>query len=93
MFERVLRGFREKVRTGQYVMTVHAEEELDAEGLAVFDIESAILNGRIFERQRDRKTREAKYLVRGKGLDDEPVVAVVKLGPTGKMVIVTVYRD
>jgi hypothetical protein len=33
------------------------------------------------------------FEVRGKGLDDEPVVTVVKLGPTGKMVIVTVYRD
>jgi hypothetical protein len=77
---------------GLYVMTVHAEEELDAEDLAVFDVESAILNGRIFERQRDRKTGETKYLVRGRALDDEAVVVVVKLGPTGKMVIVTVYR-
>jgi len=30
--------------------------------------------------------------VRGRTLDDEAVVVVVKLGPTGKMVIVTVYR-
>lgn len=93
MFERVLRRLREKVRMGQYVMTAHAEEEMEAEDLAVFDVESAVLNGRIFERQRDRDTREAKYLVRGGALDEAAIVVVAKLSPTGKMVIVTVYRD
>lgn len=93
MFERVLRRLRETVRMGQYVMTVHADEEMDVDDLAVFDVESAILNGRIVERQRDRDTRQAKYLVRGKALDDGTIVVVVKLSPTGKMVIVTVYRD
>lgn len=93
MFERVLRRLREKVRVGLYVMTAHAEEEMDAEGLAVFDVESAILNGRISERQRDRETREAKYVLRGRALDDDAIEVVAKLSPTGKMVIVTVYRD
>jgi hypothetical protein len=78
---------------GQYVMTVHAEEEMVADDLAVFDVESAILNGRIVERKRDRHTQQAKYLVRGKALDDEMIGVVVKLSPTGKMVIITVYLD
>jgi hypothetical protein len=93
VFDRVLRHLREKVRTRQYVMTIHAEEEIDADDLGVFDVESAILNGRIVERQRDRKTREAKYLVRGRALDDEAIVVAVKLSPTGKMIIVTAYRE
>lgn len=46
MFERVLRRLREKVRMGQYVMTVHAEEELDAEDLAVFDVRGRTLDER-----------------------------------------------
>ena len=93
MFERMLRQLREKVRAGQYVMTLHAEEEMEADDLAVFDVESAILTGRIVERRRDRDTREAKYLVRGTALDDRSIGVVVKLSPTGKMIIVTVYRD
>lgn len=70
MFERTLQRLRAKVRTGEYVMTVHAEEEMDADELTVFDVESAVLSGSIVERQRDRQTREAKYLVRGRALDE-----------------------
>ena len=93
MFERVLRRFREKIRTGEYVMTVHAEEEMGADDLTIFDVESAVLSGRVVERQRDRETREAKYLVQGRGLDDEAVVVVAKVSSTRKMVIVTAYRE
>ena len=45
---------RSKVRNHQYVMTVHAWEEMESDGLSVFDVESAILSGRITERQLDR---------------------------------------
>ena len=93
MFERVLRRLREKVRMGQYVMTIHAEEEMEADDLGVFDVESAILTGRILERQRDRDTREPKYLLRGEALDERSIGVVMKLSPTGKMVVVTVYRN
>jgi len=50
-------------------MTVHAEEEMDDDRLSVFDVESAILTGRIVERQRDRRTREWRYVINGHGLD------------------------
>ena len=52
MFDRILRRMRELVRTSQYVMTLHAEEEMEADGLSAFDIERCILTGRIVERQR-----------------------------------------
>jgi len=29
---------REKIRTRQYVMTIHAEEEMDEDGLTIFDV-------------------------------------------------------
>lgn len=93
MFERVLRRLREKVRTAEYVITLHAEEEMEADELTIFDIESALLSGRVVERQREAGTREVKYLVRGRDLDNEAVVVAVKLGPRGKMVILTVYRE
>jgi hypothetical protein len=44
VFEYVLKTMRERVRTRHYVMTVHAEEEMDADGLSIFDVENAILS-------------------------------------------------
>jgi hypothetical protein len=92
VFERVVRRMRELVRTGRYVMTIHAEEEMTADGLTVFDVEHVILTGYVINRQRDRQTRAWKYVVQGSTLDDEEAVVVAKIGPTGKLVIITVYR-
>ena len=91
---RSLTRMREKVRRRLYVMTTHAEEEMDNDGLTIFDVESVILTGEIVERQRDRKTREHKYLIRGETIDGtRSAVVVGKLGPTDKLVILTVYLD
>ncbi|MGC1379133.1 MAG: hypothetical protein WA821_23085 [Anaerolineales bacterium] len=35
MFERILNQLREKVRTRQYVMTLHANEEMDEDDLTI----------------------------------------------------------
>ena len=94
MFDRILKKMRDKVRVRAYVMTLHAEEEMDNDGLSIFDVESAILTGAILERQVDRVSREPKYLIRGRSLDgDEPIVVVAKLGRTDQVVILTVYEE
>jgi hypothetical protein len=93
MHERILQRFRDRIRSLDYVVTLHAEEEMDEDGLSVFDLESAVLTGEIVERQRDRQTREWKYVVNGRGLDGSTVGVVGKLSPTGCPVIITVYRD
>lgn len=91
MFERILKQMREKIRTRQYVMTLHAEEEMDNEGLAIYDVERGILTGKIIERLKDRVTDEWKYLVDGQTIAGDRVVVVTKLSMTGKLVIITVY--
>ena len=93
MFDRILKRMRKLVRTRQYVMTLHAENEMDADGLKIYDVESVILSGQIIERQRDRASGEWKYLVRGQALSDGAVTVVAKLGPTGKLVFITVFRE
>jgi len=93
VFPRILKRFQEKVRTRQYVMTLHAEEEMDEDGLSIFDVERGILTGEIVERQKDHNTGEWKYLVSGQTLAGEEVVVVTKLSPTGKLVIITVYLE
>lgn len=45
------------------------------------------------ERQKDRKTREWKYLVKGQVLSGEETIVVGNIGPTEKLVVITVYRE
>ncbi len=92
MYERILLRFWDRIRRRQYVVTVHAEEEMDEDGISVLDLESAVLTGEFLERQRDRVTREWKYVVKGTGLDGTSVGVVGKLSLTGRLVIITVYR-
>jgi hypothetical protein len=47
VFERILKQLRERIRTGRFVVTLHAIEELDDEGLSVLDVEHAISPGRL----------------------------------------------
>ncbi len=91
MYDRILKRMREKIRTRQYVMTLHAEEEMDDDNLSIFDVERGILTGKIIERQKDRITAEWKYLIKGETVAGDPVVVVAKLSITGKLVIITVY--
>ena len=93
MYNRIFERMREKVRSRQYVMTLHAEEEMNDEGLGVFDVESGILTGEIVKRQKDRDTGEWKYLVKGQALTGREIVIVTKLSLTGKLVIITVYFE
>lgn len=51
MFERVVNQMREKVRALQYVMALHAEEEMSGDNLSIFDVEQTFLTGQISERQ------------------------------------------
>lgn len=74
-------------------MTLHAVEEMEDEGLSIFDVERAILTGKIVRRQKDEETREWKYLVDGRSLSQDEVVVVAKLSPTDKLVIITVYAE
>jgi hypothetical protein len=46
MFDRVLKRMRERIQSRQYVMTLHAEEEMDADGLTIYDVERGILAAR-----------------------------------------------
>jgi hypothetical protein len=93
MFEQILKQMREKVRALQYVMTLHAEEEMDSDGLSIFDVEQAILTGRIFERQKDVETGQWKYLIKGESIDGADVVTVCRLSLTSKLIIITVYVE
>ncbi|MFA5805446.1 MAG: DUF4258 domain-containing protein [Melioribacteraceae bacterium] len=93
MFDRILREIRDKIRKREYVMTLHAEEEMNDDGLTIYDVERCILTGKILERQKDRKTAEWKYRINGKSIAGEEVEVAVKLSPTGKLVIMGTSKN
>jgi hypothetical protein len=91
MFDRILKEMRDKIRRREYIMSIHAEEEMNDDDLSIFDVESCILTGKILERQKDKVTAERKYRINGQSLSGGKVEVVAKLSPTGKLVIITVY--
>jgi Domain of unknown function (DUF4258) len=82
---------RNLIRSLNYVVSIHAAEELDDDNLTILDLENIILTGEIIERQRDRRTREVKCVIRGSTLDDRQAEIVAKIGPTGRLVVIAVY--
>lgn len=92
MHNRILRHMREKIRLKQYIMTLHAEEEMSDDGFSIFDVERAILTGEIAERQVDHQSNELKYVIDGSSIYGDGLTVVAKIGPTDKLIIITVYR-
>jgi ribosomal protein L21E len=93
MSERVLIQLRSLIRKHHYIITSHALEEMSEDDILAEDIESAILTGKIIERQIDRATKERKYVLVGTDCSGESVHVVVKVGPMRKAVVITVYRE
>ena len=94
MSSRVLAKLRALIRSRQYVMTLHADEEMDADGFSIVDVENALLTGELVGRQTDRQSRERKYLIQGPSADrTTDLVVVVKFGLGDQLVIVTVYAN
>jgi len=83
---------RDLIRSLNYAVSIHAAEELEDDNLTILDFENIILTGAIVERQRDRQTREVKYIVRGNALSSVLAEAAVKIAPDGNLFVITVYR-
>ncbi|HNC52297.1 MAG TPA: DUF4258 domain-containing protein [Accumulibacter sp.] len=82
---------RNCVRSLNYVVSIHAAEELDDDNLTILDLEITLLTSEIVERQHDRKTDERKFVVRGATVGGLQAEAVVKFGPLGNLFIITVH--
>ena len=93
MYPRILKKLRDYIRESRYVVSVHADEEMDEDNLLIFAVERTILTGQIAERQKDKETGEWKYIVKGNSMDGRRVVVVTKLSPTGKAIIITAFED
>jgi len=93
MFERTLGRFRSLIRSGEYLLSIHALEEMAGDDVFTEDVENVILTGSIVERQINRATRERKYVFIGNDLAGNPIGLVAKIGAAGKALVITVYRE
>lgn len=50
MFEKIRGKMGELIRSLDYVMTIHGEEEMENDKLSILDIQNAVLIGEIVER-------------------------------------------
>jgi len=88
---RIIDRIREKVRSGRYVLTFHAIDEMAEEGFEEEDFEQAMITGHIVRRQKDRLGRR-KYTVEGLALDRRSLRAVSRFSDTGELlVVITIY--
>lgn len=92
MHEGILRKLRELVRRGNYSLTDHAEEELDADELSPFDVERVVLDGFVADRQRDTLSGEWKYVIEGPTTRGQWAVVVAKVSVSDKLWILTIFR-
>lgn len=93
MHDRILYEMRQRIRFRRYVVTLHAVEEMDDDSLTVFDLENIVLTGHVVERQKDRISEEWKYLVFGDTINAQKATVVARLGVSGQLVILTVFRE
>ena len=91
MAQATIGQFRHLIRTLNYVVSTHAAEELEDDNLSILDLENIVLTGQITQRQRDAQTREVKCVIAGVTLDGSSAEAIVKVGFTGKLVVITTY--
>ena len=86
-----IRRIRDCIRTLNYAVSLHAAEELDDDNLTILDLETIILTGKITERQRDHKTREIKFVIRGRTIEGQSAETIVKFNQIGTLFVITVY--
>jgi hypothetical protein len=91
VFARVLQRIQIAISNGEYDVTVHAVEEMAEDGLDIFDVESAILNGQVTKAETD-DPRGTRYTIIGTAQDERTRVGVVgRFKETGIFLIITVY--
>jgi hypothetical protein len=90
MAKGILEKIHNAIRKGQYDLTHHAVEEMAEDGLTIFDVEKAILKGKISEIQKDN-IKGNKHVINGI-VDEIEIGTVGRFKETGVYLIITVYR-
>ena len=92
MSRRLLERIRVTILSGDYDLTRHAIDEMAEDGLSIFDVEYAILHGKITKKETD-DPRGPRYTIIGLAKDRQTEVGVAgRFTETGIFLIITVYE-
>ncbi len=86
----ILQELKQKIIDRDYYLTSHAEEEMWADELERFDIENALLKGRV-EKKLTKDPRGVRYRVEGPARDGRTVHVVCRIDQENRLRILTVY--
>jgi len=81
---------RRAIRTEHYRVSAHANEEMDADALAIEDVENVVLTGRI-ARRLTHDPRGIRYDVLGQTVDGREAHAVCRFLPSRTLLVITAW--
>ena len=87
----VIDRIRDKIRTRDYYLSSHAEEELADDGFERADLENAILQGFV-EKKLTHDPRGTRYRVEGPANDGRLIHALCRFKETGPLIVITAYE-
>jgi hypothetical protein len=80
---------RERIKTGDYLISVHASRRLGSRHITIADLEHAIINGRIIKRDLNAKPYPKCIFLGEDSIKGESLHVVCSLNP--QVMLVTVY--
>ena len=87
----VIERIQEKIRTCDYYLSSHAEEEMAEDGFERQDMENALLTGFI-EKKLTHDVRGTRYRVEGAAKDGRLMHVLCRFKKLGSLVVITVYE-
>jgi len=88
----VIDRIREKIRSRDYYLSSHAEDEMAEDGFERKDVENALLRGRV-EKKLTRDPRGTRYQVEGPACDGRSMQVLCRFKDIGALIIITIYEE
>ncbi len=86
----IIRRIRQKILDRNYYLSSHSEEEMLDDQLERFDVENAILKGKI-QHQLTQDVRGTKYRIEGPAKDGRKIHMICRFKEDTSLIIITVY--
>ena len=87
----IIEKIREKIRSRDYFISSHAEEEMAEDGFDRSDVEHAILHGTV-ERKLTHDPRGTRYRIEGPAQDGRLMHVLCRFREDRSLIIITVYE-
>lgn len=80
-----------EIRSRNYYLSSHAEEEMAEDKLERTDVENAILQGFV-QKKLTRDPRGTRYRIEGPSNEEHPLHVLCRFKEAGPLIIITVYK-